>query len=587
MKSGLDKVKWLSLIMIVVAAVLNYQEMFKYTAYLFNHPLEDMSHGWFVPVVSLYAMWRTRRAFRAASGRPSWVGAACVAFFLVLAWFGGRGEQTRIEQVSFIGLIWAVPFAFWGRGVQRLMSFPAAYLIFTIPLSSLVDFLTIRLRLLSVVLATGLLNGAGLLVERSGTALFSHVPGRVFNVDVAEPCSGIRSLFAMMALTAAYAYFTQKESWRKCVLFASSVPIAVVGNMVRIMSICVVASWFGQDAATGYYHDYSGFVIFLVGVYLIFFIGERIKKMRLTLSVKRPERLKRAQEGADSAGVYGGAGGAIVVGVTISALAVFSIGYLIPVPVYDTVSFVSGTLPERVGEFSGDVPWFCQDPQCLTLAEQQGLTKKTVDGTEGFVCPECGKLMSQKSLGENTILPIDTRILKRNYRTSDGLEYAVVVVVQGRTRAGLHRAEVCLPSQGFIMKKARRISLRLDGWTHPLVVRQIDAMRPMAGSKMPVRQEGKLVWYDKPGSLGAQSGYSGGVSLVYWMESRERRCCSHTQRILTDVWDRSIHNRINRWVMIAVNVPSGLDSPEGVERFEAFLSELYPKVVLEPSRDNE
>jgi len=579
--------KWLVLVMILAAAVLNYQGMFTYTAYLFNHPLEDMSHGWLVPIVSLYAMWRSRGAFRAASGGASWVGAACVAFFLVLAWFGGRGEQTRIEQVSFIGLIWAVPFAFWGRGVERLMRFPAAYLIFTIPLSTLVDFLTIRLRLLSVVLATGFLNGVGFSVERSGTALFSHMPGRVFNVDVAEPCSGIRSLFAMMALTAAYAYFTQKENWKKCVLFVSSVPVAVVGNMVRIMSICVVASWFGQEAATGYYHDYSGFVVFLVGVYLIFFIGERIKKIKVSFSIKPFGRLGRVREDAPAEGVRRGSSSAVVVAVTVSALAVFTGGYLMPAPTYDTVSFVTGALPERVGAFSGDVPWFCQDPQCLTVAEQQELTKKTVDGTEGYACPECGKLMSQKSLGENTILPHDTLILKRNYRTGDGLEFAVNVVVQGRTRAGLHRAEVCLPSQGFIIKNARRTSLMLDGWKHPLVVRQIDTMRPMTGSKMPVRKDGKLVWYDKPDTPGDQSGYSDGVSLVYWMESRERRCCSHTQRILTDVWDRSIHNRINRWVMIAVNVSSGLDSPEGVERLEAFLSELYPKVVLERSKDNE
>jgi hypothetical protein len=63
--------------------------------------------------------------------------------------------------------------------------------------------------------------------------------------------------------------------------------------------------------------------------------------------------------------------------------------------------------------------------------------------------------------------------------------------------------------------------------------------------------------------------------------SRERESCSHTERILTDVWDRSVHNRINRWVMVAVNVSSELGSPEGVERFEAFLSELLPQIIPE------
>lgn len=71
------------------------------------------------------------------------------------------------------------------------------------------------------------------------------------------------------------------------------------------------------------------------------------------------------------------------------------------------------------------------------------------------------------------------------------------------------------------------------------------------------------------------------LNLIYWFLSRERESCSHTQRILLDVLDRSIHNRINRWVMVAVNVSSPLDSPESQERFETFLSELYPKLILD------
>ena len=135
-----------------------------------------------------------------------------------------------------IGLIWAVPYALWGRGVARLMVFPAAFLFFTVPVSSFIDFFTIHLRIFSSAIATGLLNGLGLDVHRSGTALYSRTAGSEFSVDVADPCSGIRSLFAMMALAAGYAYLTQKTIVRKWLLFASSIPIAMVGNMFRIMS---------------------------------------------------------------------------------------------------------------------------------------------------------------------------------------------------------------------------------------------------------------------------------------------------------------------------------------------------------------
>ncbi len=571
MKSWLDRVRWIALAVIIVAACFHYRFMFRHLMILFGDALEDMSHGYVVPFVSLWALWRQRQALRPAAMQPSWAGAAWVTLILAAAWLGHRGGQSRIELVSFIGLVWALPYAFWGREVERLMRFPAAFLLFMVPISTFVDFITMYLRMASVVMATGVLNGFGLAVERSGTALYSQVPGGTFNVDVAEPCSGIRSLFAMMALTAAYAYATQKTFWRKWALFACSPLIAVIGNMVRIMSICAVASWLGQDIATGYYHDYSGFVIFGVGVLLMFSAGEWIKKV----SFRVVNVNERAQKGALAAVGGWRSGFVVVTGVTVLALSVFMAGNLIPMPACDTMPFVADALPERVGEFDGDVPWFCQNPQCLAMAEQRMLKRATVDGEEAYVCPDCGKLMRTVSLGEATLLPKGTVILKRNYRASDGLLYAVSVVVQGWNRNSIHRPELCLPSQGFILDKARDVSLRLDGRLARLKVRQINAHRSAGGGRERILQDGKLVWMNR-----ADSARIPGISLVYWFESRERESCSHVVRILTDVWDRSIHNRINRWVMVAVNVSSEVETPESYERLEAFLAEFMPKVLL-------
>lgn len=551
MKSWLDKVRWCALAAIIVASWFNFRYMLVYTTgIIFPDPLEDMSHGYIIPFVSFAVLWLRRHELRAAAGAPSWLGAAGVVVLLLMAWFGGRGLQTRIEQVVFICLLWAVPYAFWGRGVERLLRFPVAYLLFTVSVSSYIDFFTMHLRLFSTVMATGLLNGVGLSIERMGTALFSRMPGAEFNVDVADPCSGIRSLFAMMALTAAYAFFTQKTIWKKWALFACALPIAMIGNMVRIMSICLMAVWFGQEVAMGYYHDYSGFVIFVVGVCLMFQAGEWIKKLKLGIRSdelgidgERPKRLDRESDGQ---------GIVIVCGVCVLMLTVFIAKLSMPPPAYDSASFLAEALPKCVGDFEGDMPWFCHDPQCLKMAEARELKKGTVDGMAGMVCPACGKLMQAVSLGEFTDLPKDTVIIKRNYRSPDGLVYTVSVVISGLQRGSIHRAELCLPAQGFAMLGAERRLLQLaDGKT--VLVRKIDAQR------------------------------SGGaaMSLVYWFLSRERECCSHAQRILTDVWDRSIHNRINRWVMIAINVAPQLESPESIKRFEAFLSELVPQIVLE------
>src|SRR5436305_708994 len=86
--------------------------------------------------------------------------------------------------------------------------------------------------------------------------------GRGVWLEVADPCSGIRSLMALMALTSLYGYIAMDQSWKKWVLFLSSIPLAVVGNLARITTVALVAQGFGQDWAMKIYHDYSGYIVF-------------------------------------------------------------------------------------------------------------------------------------------------------------------------------------------------------------------------------------------------------------------------------------------------------------------------------------
>ena len=99
-----------------------------------------------------------------------------------------------------------------------------------------------------------------------------------FAIDVADPCSGLRSLFALTALTAGYAYFNQPTWLRRGLLFALSVPIAVFGNVVRILTIVLVAACCSPDFATGFYHDYSGYVVFMAAILMMLGASAAISK---------------------------------------------------------------------------------------------------------------------------------------------------------------------------------------------------------------------------------------------------------------------------------------------------------------------
>jgi exosortase len=224
----------------------------------------DLSHGWLVPLIAGAVVWRRRAALREAVGAGGGWGLAAVVAALVLYALGLRAQQTRLVLVSLIGLLWGIPAFVFGRRVGRLLVTPALYLLFCVPLSFL-DSITFPLRQVASVTAGHLLNGFGVSVVRVGTVIRSagNVP---FALDVADACSGLRYLLALMAVTGAYAFFVNLSGPRKALLFAASVPIAVAANVVRILTIGIVARSFGQEAAMGVYHDYSGYIVFASGV---------------------------------------------------------------------------------------------------------------------------------------------------------------------------------------------------------------------------------------------------------------------------------------------------------------------------------
>lgn len=228
----------------------------------------DYAYCRFLPLASLYALWRRRREIAAAPRRSDWRGAFVVAAALVLHWLGVLAQQPRISAVGFILLLWGLPFLIYGYGLARWLLFPCGYLFLAIPLN-FIDSMTAPLRLFATAVSAALLNGFGLEVQRIGSGLFSAA-GNAFSFNVAPECSGLRSLLAMTALMAFYAWLTQNTLFKKWLLFLCSIPVAVVANICRIILVVVVAAFFGQDVAMGLWHDYSGYPIFLISLTLMF-----------------------------------------------------------------------------------------------------------------------------------------------------------------------------------------------------------------------------------------------------------------------------------------------------------------------------
>lgn len=239
----------------------------------------DFSYGWLIPLVSLWLLWRRRKALRAAPRTTGRGGLWIVAAGLALHWVGARAQVPHISVFALIFLCWGIPSYLLGWSVGRLLLFPCAYLVFAIPLDFF-EQLTVPLRLFTASLTALLLNGLGVHAERVGTAIFSAAGGR-FDFDVADPCSGIRSLLAMMALAAAYAYVTQPSLTRRGLLFLLSVPATMLANVGRVVTVALVAQLFGRNLALGFYHKYSGYLIFAFTVLLLMTVGALLPRLSL------------------------------------------------------------------------------------------------------------------------------------------------------------------------------------------------------------------------------------------------------------------------------------------------------------------
>lgn len=239
-------------------------------------PGSKSGHGWLVPMVSLTIVWLKRRELAAVKQGTDSRALPVIVIALILYWAGYRSQQPRFGVICLISLLWGIPFYLWGIGVAKILIFPCSYLIFAVPMGFLTSF-TFPLRLLSCATSVALLNGLGIAAIRSGTAILSEGPDG-FALDIADPCSGLQSLIAMTALTAAYAYLTQKGLLKKWILFLAAVPLAMAGNIVRIVTIATAAKTFGGDIAMKIYHDYSGYIIFAAAIILMTALGALLNK---------------------------------------------------------------------------------------------------------------------------------------------------------------------------------------------------------------------------------------------------------------------------------------------------------------------
>jgi exosortase D (VPLPA-CTERM-specific) len=237
---------------------------------------DDYTHGFLILPLALYFAWEGRRRLKRLPVKPSPWGAGLLAFGLLMLVVGAVGAELFLQRSSFIvvlaGLVWLI----LGTAYLRELAFPLAFLVFMVPLPAIVmNAVAFPLQLFAAQTATFCMQAAGIPVLREGNVITLAET----TLEVAEACSGIRSLQALLALGAVYGYFTQKATWKRWALVLLSVPIAIAANAFRVAGTGFLAHYWGSEMAQGFYHGFAGWIVFVVAFALLLGCGALLAKL--------------------------------------------------------------------------------------------------------------------------------------------------------------------------------------------------------------------------------------------------------------------------------------------------------------------
>jgi exosortase len=227
----------------------------------------DFSHGFFVPLFSAFVLWQERRRLSEIILKPSWSGLVLIALALCVLIVGRLGAELFLARVSMLVLIAGLVVLFAGWNFFRAVFFPWAFLLLMIPIPTLVfNKITFPLQLLASRVAADVLPWLGVPVLREGNVI--NLPSVPLNV--AEACSGIRSLMSLVCLAIIYGYLMERRIVVRWALALISVPIAVAANSARIVGTGLMVQRWGSERALGFYHIFEGWLVFVACLVLLY-----------------------------------------------------------------------------------------------------------------------------------------------------------------------------------------------------------------------------------------------------------------------------------------------------------------------------
>jgi exosortase len=251
---------------------------------------DNYSHGFLIVPIAAYLAWQRRAQLQALPIRGSLVGLAVILGSLAMLVAGVLGAELFLSRVSLVGLVaGTVLFTLGWRHLRELL-FPIAFLLLMVPLPAIVfNQIAFPLQLLASRFGETAVTMAGIPVLREGNVIILANT----TLEVAEACSGIRSLVSLLTLGIVYGYFADTRSWVRVTSALATIPIAIVANGLRVAGTGIAAHYYGAAAATGFMHTFSGWLVFVFAFVLLSLVVtalQRIGRLPRVAPAPSPER---------------------------------------------------------------------------------------------------------------------------------------------------------------------------------------------------------------------------------------------------------------------------------------------------------
>ncbi len=258
---------------------------------------ENYSHGLLIPLIIGYILWTERERLGRVRVRPSLVlGGLCVGLAVLALWAGTAGAELYMQRMSLVLMLAGIVIYFWGLPLLGRVLVPLGLLVLAIPIPAIIfNKVAFPLQLFASRIAVWSMRLFDIPVHRQGNVIELMPLNSVETkkLEVVEACSGIRSLMTLLTLAVVFAYFTHPRRkddgdgkgggllsplkhypfWRSFILIASAIPIAILTNSLRVSGTGILSRYYGTAVADGFFHSFSGWVVYVVAFLLLFAVG--------------------------------------------------------------------------------------------------------------------------------------------------------------------------------------------------------------------------------------------------------------------------------------------------------------------------